>query len=395
MRPLRRIPVPPGAAGIAALVEPLQAALDGSGPAIAPIPTTSPTISATYVGQLLAAVRPDDPAAPLETEQTAVVLATSGSTGAPRGVLLSTAALRAMNEWTTAPGAQWIAALPVTSMGGFNVVQRALASGRAPIALPSIGGAAPFTPELLVDAVADAAADDLRISLVAAQVRRLLEDPAGTAALAQCTQVLVGGGPLPEQVRAQAADAGIALTSTYGATETAGGCVYDGRALPGVEVRIDERGEVWIGGPTVALGYRCDPAASAARFVDGWYRTADAGQVRQDRLVVTGRLDDIVIVNGVNISLHAIEEVVEHVAGISQACALALPGDETRLALVVATVDATAVDVALSALRDRLGGVAVPRLIAILPALPQLANGKIDRQRLRRDALEGDLTWRH
>ena len=89
MRPLRRTPVPPGPFGLSALIGAVASALDGSGPAVAPVPTTSVTISSDYVAGILRALRPDDPDAPLESDEVAVVLATSGSTGAPRGVLLT------------------------------------------------------------------------------------------------------------------------------------------------------------------------------------------------------------------------------------------------------------------------------------------------------------------
>ena len=131
-RPLIRVPVPPGPHGVTALTAPLRAALAGTGPAIAPIPVVSPTTSTVYVQQLLRATRPDDAAFPLETEEVAVVLATSGSTQNPKGVLHSRTTLTALSaavqgDAATAP--QWIATLPVTSMGGFNVVLRALEVG--------------------------------------------------------------------------------------------------------------------------------------------------------------------------------------------------------------------------------------------------------------------------
>ena len=139
MRPLHRVPVPPGHAGIGALLGPLHAAVTGDGPAIAPVPVATATVSQAYVGMVLAATRPDDPHAPLDDDETALVVSTSGSTGRPRGVRLTGPALTALTSAVVVDGdPQWIAALPLTSMGGLNVLVRALATSREPIGLPSV-----------------------------------------------------------------------------------------------------------------------------------------------------------------------------------------------------------------------------------------------------------------
>jgi O-succinylbenzoic acid--CoA ligase len=139
-----------------------------------------------------------------------------------------------------------------------------------PIALASIGGAAAFTPAGFADAVQQASrrSSDVRVALVAAQLRRLLADDAGIEALSGCTQVLIRPGPVPSSTLQAGArrDRGAGSPRTYGATETAGGCVYEGRALPGVAISVDGShhdvrsdadgsddrlpGEVVIDGPT-------------------------------------------------------------------------------------------------------------------------------------------------
>lgn len=394
MRPLCRLPVPPGQAGVDALIEPVRRALDGTGPAIAPTPVTSVTVSDAYVARLLRALRPEDPAAPLESDDIAVVLATSGSTGDPSGVLHTAESLTALSAAVNGVGSpRWIAALPLTSMGGFNVLLRAIAAGHAPTALASLGGTQPFTPADFARAVGRTGSDDIRVSLVAAQVRRLLDDEEGVEALRACSQVLVGAGPTPEALLARAAELGIHLTRTYGSTETSGGCCYDGRALPGVSIAIDG-GEVVVNGPMLARGYRCDPALTAQRFTSAGFRTRDHGVLEHDRLVVLGRLDDVVIVNGVNVALDAVQRTIEALAIVRAAAVVALPGDEPQIAAFIvaesgATVDAGAIT---SMVEHGLGRAARPRKVAVVPALPMLPNGKLDRAALRTMAVEG-TTW--
>lgn len=400
-RPLIRVPVPPGPHGVTALTAPLRAALDGTGPAIAPIPVVSPTTSTDYVEQLLRATRPDDAAYPLESEEVAVVLSTSGSTQNPKGVLHSRSSLTALSGAVlggspVAP--QWIATLPLTSMGGFNVVLRALEVGLEAIAVPSLGGAGPFTPEDFAAAVrlAHERSTDVRVSLVAAQVRRLLADPAGTDALRACSQILVGGGPLPLVTARAASDAGVRLTTTYGATETAGGCVYDSVPLRGVRIMIDSHdGEIVLSGPMVALGYRCEPLLTAERFVDGGYRTGDIGTY-DGALSITGRRDDVVTINGVNVAITAVEDALATCSGVSGAAVVALPdaGDELRLFAAVTTSEPVDDPAALRAQMRAdvvvaLGAAAAPRYFALVDELPMLPNGKIDRRALLELARNG------
>lgn len=403
-RPLTRIPVPPGAAGVLALIEPLRQALDGTGPAIAPIPTISASTSNEYVSALLKATRPGDSSQPLESEEVAVVMATSGSTQNPKGVLHTAASLTALTraalgEVQSTP--QWIAALPVTSMGGLNVLIRSLGTGLDPIPVASVGGAAPFTPQAFNDAFAAALlrSSDVRVSLVAAQLRRLLADTQSSAALQQCSQILIGGGPLPLATAEAARAVEIALTTTYGATETAGGCVFNGIPLDRVGVEINELdAQIILAGPMVALGYRCAPELSARQFVNGAYRTGDTGTFA-GTLHVTGRLDDVVTINGVNVAVQAVEDALTNIGNV-HSCAVVTEIDasgENQLfaAVTLASSNFNAEELKLelrAAIRESLGSAAVPRYFAILEQLPMLPNGKVDQRTLK--GLIGDgVTW--
>ena len=394
-RDLIRVPVPPGPEGPARLLPALADALTGHGPAIAPIPVVSATVSADYVTTLLKAMHVDD-GLPLESETVAAVVATSGSTGSPRGVLLTAENLTALTAAVQgAERPQWVIALPVTSIGGINVLVRSLASAREPISVTSIGGAGPFRPEDFVRAVerASATSNDIRVSLVPAQITRLLSDAAATEALQACRMVLVGGAGMRPSLRTVTDELGIAVTSTYGSTETGGGCVYDGSPLPGVSVDVDSgTGRLRIRGPNVALGYRGDAVASAASFADGTFLSSDVGAISPDGLVtVIGRADDVVTIGGVNVSPSAAERVLgDHPDVAAGAVVASMDADgEARLhAFIEVRDDALDVeDSVRAAVVHQLGRPARPTVHRV-PRLPYLPNGKVDRRLLLRWAQE-------
>jgi len=385
--PLVRIPVPSGPAGLDALAEPLRAALSGAGPAIAPIPVVTATTSDAYVRSLLRAMAPGEP---LEDDRTAVVLATSGSTGNPKGVLLSAEGLLALNPWRDEPST-WVAAIPLTSAGGLNVLTRALTPGCTYVGVDSLAGARPFTPAGFASAVTAAAAHGLplRTSLVPAQVRRLLGDAQGVEALHACATILVGGAGLDAKLRDAAAAHGISLISTYGMTETCGGCVYDGAPLDGVTVRIDSASRVTLGGPSIALGYRLQPALTAAHFSDDGFLTSDLGELRDGMLRILGRVDDVITVNGVNVSVTAIEALLRTDVTVSDCAVIALDDPERGSRLIAficgAEIDADALGTLVT---ERLGVAARPRTFTTIEHLPTLPGGKTDRQALIALAME-------
>ena len=395
-RSLERVPVPPGADGPARLLPALAEALTGTGPAIAPVPTLSATVSNDYVMAVLAALRPDD--LPLESDDVAVVVATSGSTGRPRGVLHTAASLTALDDHVNGRGRrpQWVLALPVTSIGGLNVLVRSLAADREPIVVPTIGGAGPFAPDSFAAAVRRARRvdDDVRVSVVPAQIARLLSDEAGTDALRQCSQVLVGGAALRQSLREVAQELGVTLTSTYGSTETAGGCVLDGRPMPGVKIGTDDvTGTLVVGGPTVALGYRGEPGLTAELFGPDGFRTQDIGRIGTDGLVtVIGRSDDVVVINGVNVGVGAVEHVLVDHPDIEAAAVVAVtdPSREPHLHAFVIVHDGAprAADDAREAVAQQLGRVAAPTMHRV-GSLPHLPNGKVDRRLLTEWAASG------
>jgi O-succinylbenzoic acid--CoA ligase len=170
--------------------------------------------------------------------------------------------------------------------------------------------------------------------------------------------------------------------------------VYDGRPLTGVRVSVDDGG-VRLAGPTLALGYRLDPDATAAAFAGGWFRTRDAGSVGPDgRLTVHGRLDDVVISGGVNVAPPAVEAVLREHPDVADAVVFGIPDQEWGQRVVTAVVPAAGARPGLAVLRPwvvaRLGAAAAPREVHIIDAVPVLHTGKPDRRGVAAAVLAGE-----
>lgn len=301
-----------------------------------------------------------------------LLIETSGSTGTPKRVLLSRdAVLASVGASAARLGAsgRWLLALPSSYVAGVQVIVRSLVAGHGPVPVEGLD----FT-----------AAGEGFTSLVPTQLHRLLDDPDQTKALARLHTVLLGGGPIAVPLRARAEAAGIHVVATYGASETAGGCVYDGLPLDGVAVKIDADGRIRLGGPTIFDGYDADPELTARTLVDGWYVTSDAGRLDEDgRLQVLGRLDDVVVSGGVNVPLPAIAARLAEHPEVEQVEVLGVRDEEWGQQVVAFVVAGAA---SLDGLRDWVAAAHprswAPRRVVMLESLPLLANGKVDRRRL-------------
>lgn len=361
------------------LSEPLQAlygqladALD-EGPAIEPV-------ESPIVGDPVVEHPTDGPAG------TAVVIRTSGSSGAPKRTALTVEALAASAEATAlhlrADG-QWLLALPPHYVAGLSVLTRSLFAGTAPVGMDL---SAPFSAQNFTEA-ALGMTDRVRMtSLVPTQLQRLLTDPSEQtlAVLKRFNTILVGGGRTPDAVRAEAAKHGLNVHLTYGMSETCGGCVYDGVPLPGVQVR-EEGGRLSLGGPMVAAGYIGEPQRTAEHFStdaagERWFRTEDIGSFSGGRVNVEGRADDVVITGGVKVSAAAVQRGLESVPGAGDVLVAGVDDDEWG-AVVVCVYTGQADPAELSAAaREALGPAAVPKRYQRVAELPRLSNGKPDRQ---------------
>jgi O-succinylbenzoic acid--CoA ligase len=299
--------------------------------------------------------------------------------------VLSRTALRASADATHerlgGPG-QWALTVPPTYVAGLQVLFR---SGRAGT-VPTLGDAA--DP---VAALRALTGPRRYAALVPTQLVRLLRDPRGAEALAGLDAVLVGGGPLRAEVRAGAEAAGVRVVQTYGASETCGGCVYDGVPLDGVGLKVDAGGQVLVAGPVLFDGYEGEPERTAAVLRDGWFATADTGCLDDDgRLRITGRVDDVVISGGVKVPPVAVEEMLARHPWVLEVGVVGTPDEEwgERVTAVVRAAPGVARPDpgALRALVEPRAW--APRGFVEVPGpLPALPNGKPDRRALARLAV--------
>lgn len=361
------------AEGSPAFVERLQRVWD-DGDAVLPL---DPRLPRPAAEALLDAMRPDVVVTPNGAASAraggravergdALVVATSGTTGEPKGVVLTHDAVAASARATSArlsvdPGRDhWLACLPLAHVGGLTVVTRALHTGTALTVLPR--------PE--PGALASAAAGGATlVSLVATALGRVDASAFRT--------VVLGGAAPPTDLPAN-------VVTTYGATETGSGVVYDGIPLEGVEVRA-VGGELAVRGPMLLRAYLhgADP-----KDTEGWLRTGDGGDVGPDgRVVVHGRLGEVVVTGAEKVWPDPVEAVLRRHPDVADVAVAGRPDPEwgQRVAAFVVPTDTTAPP-SLADLRAwtkaSLPAYAAPRQLVLVDALPRTALGKVRRAAL-------------
>lgn len=359
----------------------LREALEGSGSAWLPIPT-SDRREAMRLNEALAPGEPID-------DEVALVVTTSGTTGVPKGAMLGAAALRASgtatHERLGGPGS-WLLALPTHHIAGIQILLRSILAGTEPTVLDVSDG---FLPEALAGAISGMRGERRYTAMVPTQLIKILNAPVAATALAQLDAVIVGGAATPRSVYERAKDAGINVVRTYGMSETCGGCVYDGVPLNGAELRI-ENGRVLIGGAMVAVGYRGLPDHPA--FAEpGWFRTDDAGSLDNGVLSITGRLDDAIMTGGLMVVPQVVESVLVNHPAISEVVVLGLPDDRLGQRVAAAVVPMPGATPTLEELREyvirELDTIAAPRELALLDEIPLHGPGKPDRAKIREHLL--------
>lgn len=325
-------------------------------------------------------------------EGLAVVVGTSGSTGTPKRAMLTTANLRSSIGATASRlggHGQWLLTVPGHHVAGLQVLLRSVVAGTIPQVMDLAAGFTPASWTASIDAMPTGEGPTY-VSVVPTQLTRLLADASATRRLARFTTVLVGGAATHPGLLVHAADAGVRAVTTYGMSETAGGCVYSGLPLEGVGVHLDADRRIHLSGPVVAAGYLGDPGLTAQAFpTPGTFRTDDVGHVGPDGVLhVEGRLDDLITTGGLKVSPRLVEEAVASLPGIREAVAVGVPDLEwgERIAvLVVPDPGRPATEV--GGLRDRLRGIladhALPRAVREVDAIPTRGPGKPDRAAIR------------
>ncbi len=385
-RTVELLEMPTGESLLAVLPE-LADALTGIGPVLAPVAADDRTqtemlTTAFGIGRPLAADE-DDPEDP-----TVLVIGTSGSTGVPKGALLSRSALAASAAATQrqlGPPGNWLLALPAQHIAGLQVLLRSLAGGTAPHILDT---GLPFTPERFVTATEGLPPGPRYVSLVPTQLQRAIADDEAAAALRTFTGVLVGGAVTSATLQGRARAARINLVTTYGMSETCGGCIYDGVPLPGVEATLEADGRVLLGGPVVGRGYRNLPAHPAfRRSADGrrTFLTDDLGEWSDGRLQILGRIDDVIVTGGLKIAPALLEAAITRLASVAEVVVVGVPDPEwgQTVAAVVVAADPDAPPELPQLLRAcEQAGVPralQPRSLVVVHQLPLRGPGKPDR----------------
>ena len=377
-----------------------------------------------------------------------MVLRTSGSTtgtGKLVGVSMDAlvASARATHKRLCGPGI-WVLALPAYHAAGVQVLVRAAVAGTHVFNAYKEGGFDPQHLAQVIDAAcaaagdavpscgddaasscgADAAssraggageaalaADDsgracpVYTSLVPTQLRRALDDEQLRGALTRLDAVLIGGAAADAQLLEQAKAAGIRVVTTYGMSETCGGCVYDGQPLPGVSMDVDQAtGAIWLSGPMLATGYLGDeertrrcfvsrPDSQAGEPARRWFITSDRGHIVDGRLQVLGRLDDVIISGGIKVEPGPIEALLALNPLVSECAVVGLPdlqwGQVVTAVVVPASmpglgrVDEGAILAQIRVyLEQKLSGAQCPKQVLLADALPYKGIGKVDRRAL-------------
>jgi O-succinylbenzoic acid--CoA ligase len=327
------------------LQENLAVALEGSGAALSTTQTQTKQVA----------------------NEVALVVNTSGSTGDSKSVVLSSAALiasaNASHKYLGAtPGDSWSLLLPTTHIAGLNVIVRATALGS----------------RVIDNRNTENYVDSDFVSIVPTQLyKALTSDSKLLEHLTAAEAVLVGGAPLSNKLKKEAASKHVKIITTYGMTEMSGGCVYNQKPLDGVDVKISDAGLIQLSGPMIASGYLL-ANGELEKFTDSdSFDTTDLGEITNGMLKVLGRVDDVIISGGEKISLSAVEEIIKQILPKMDLITFAMADDLWGEKLCLASTSL----IDLDDLRTSLDSILTPKEIFLFEKIPTTMLGKPDRKR--------------
>jgi fatty-acyl-CoA synthase len=350
----------------------------------------------------------------LGPEEPWVLLYTSGTTGRPKGAVITrrSAAFSALNfigVGEVAPGCATLADAPMFhTVGLFAITHAGLTAGASVLISDR------FVPEVTLQRLSDPRLGVTHYFCVPQMARALVDSPAyGSADLTRLKGFFTGGAPLPPTLAHRLIDDGVPVSNGYGSTEGAtvmhvpldpgvrkakvGAC---GLPAPAIEVRLvgvdgqdvgeGEVGEVWLRGPAVTPGYWRQPEATAAAFQDGWFKTGDAGRRDADGFYsLVDRWKDMYISGGENVYPAEVEAALLELPGVGEAAVVGAPDErwgEVGVAFLVRSEPALDEAAVLAFCKGRLAGYKRPAEVRFVDALPRNAAGKVRKQLLRADA---------
>ncbi|WP_257458822.1 o-succinylbenzoate--CoA ligase [Archangium lipolyticum] len=349
---------------------------------------------------------PDD--LPLGTKTPRVILFTSGTTGRPKGAILTEGNFRASARGSEGnlgayPGPRWLGTLPLFHVGGLAMLTRTAYDGGC-LVLRERFEAEDTNRAIDEEGVTHA-------SFVATTLERVLDARKDRPVPATFRLALIGGGPVPAPLLARARAAGILALQTYGLTEACSQVTTEhpdesdgrtaGRPLPGMEVRIvspegevlgpGREGDIEVRGPTVMAGYLNRPEATREALRDGWLRTKDMGMLdERGRLTVLSRRTDLIVRGGENIYPAELEAVLASHPAVQEAAVVGVPDarwGEIPVAFVAMRGGASLPEDLGAWCRESLAGFKVPARFLAIETLPRNAMGKLERTVLRERAL--------
>ena len=304
----------------------------------------------------------------------ALVISTSGSTAESKLVAISDAALIASTNAShkylgAVPGDSWSLLLPTTHIAGLNVLIRATALGS----------------RVIDNRNAINYVDADFISIVPTQLYKALTSDAKLLEhLTTAEAVLVGGGPVSDKLKKEAAIKHVKIVTTYGMTEMSGGCVYNQKPLDGVEVKLTSEGLIKLTGPMIASGYLSEKGELASFGIDSWFESTDIGELSAGFLKVNGRADEVIISGGENISLILVEEKIRELIPNQEIIAFALPDEVWGEKLCVGSTS----NLSIEEIKKSIGSLLSPKEVFLFEQIPTTSIGKPDRRAAKNLALK-------